>query len=306
MTVLDAPEVAPYRDEPKQMPSGAPGKHGVLDMTFIRRGDRSVLAHLARKAPLLVQRALYWDDQLPDLPCVYVITTSGCVVQGDRLDVSIAVGPDAMAHVTTQSATKIHQMDANFGAQSHRLVLADNAYLELLPGPVIPHRHSRFITRTQATVAETATLLSSELLQPGRKYFGKGELFEFDLYSSALRVSRPDGTPLFTEKLLAEPWRHPVRRAGVMGRFHVLANVTLITPAPHAAQIFEQVVAGADVSADCVAGASRPPNGAGLVYKVLGMETEPVKAKVRAFWDLARKQVTGASVPAARPWGSPL
>jgi urease accessory protein len=155
-------------------------------------------------------------------------------------------------------------------------------------------------------VAESATLLSAELLQPGRKYHDAGELFEFDLFSSTVTASRPDGTPLFTEKLIAEPWRHPVRQAGVMERFDVFANVTLITPPRHAGQIFDQIVPGADASADCVAGASRLPNDAGLVYKVLGMETEPVKAKVRAFWDLARRQVLGAPIPAARPWGSPL
>jgi urease accessory protein len=306
MTVLDAPELAPYTGEPKQMPSGAPGKHGVLDMTFARRGDRSVLAHLAWKAPLLVQQALYWDEHLPDLPCVYIITTSGCVLQGDRLDVSITVGPDAMAHVTTQSATKIHQMDANFAAASQRLSLAENAYLELLPGPTIPHRHSRFITHTHATVADGATLLSAEILQPGRKYHGSGEVFEYDLYSSTLTASRPDGTPLFTEKLVAEPWRHPVRQAGVMGKFDVFANVTLITPQRHAHKIFEQVVPGADTSVDCMAGASRLPDNAGLVYKVLGRETEPVKAMVRAFWKLVRQEVAGAPIPAARPWGPPL
>jgi urease accessory protein len=288
------------------MPSGTPGKHGVLDMSFALRGDRSVLAHLYREAPLLVQQALYWDEHLPGLPCVYIITTSGCVLQGDRLDMSITVGAGAMAHVTTQSATKIHQMDANFAAQSQRLALAEHAYLELLPGPVIPHRHSRFVTRTRATVADSATLLSAELLQPGRKHHGSGELFEFDLYSSTLTASRPDGTPLFTEKLVAEPWRHPVRQTGVMGKFDVFANVTLITPRRHADQIFDQIVPGADTSTDCVAGASRLPNEAGLVYKVLGMETEPVKAKVRAFWDLVRQQVLGAPIPTARPWGPPL
>jgi urease accessory protein len=306
MSLLDAPELAPYQDEPKQMPSGAPGKHGVLDMSFARRGDRSVLAHLYREAPLLVQQALYWDEHLPGLPCVYIITTSGCVLQGDRLDVSVTVGTGAMAHVTTQSATKIHQMDANFAAQLQRLVLAENAYLELLPGPVIPHRHSRFITHTWATVAENATLLTAELLQPGRKHHGAGELFEFDLYSSTLTASRPDGAQLFTEKLIAEPWRHPVRQVGVMGKFDVFANATLITPRRHADAIFEQVVPGADTSTDCVAGASRLPHDAGLVYKVLGMETEPVKAKVRAFWNLVRRQVLGAPIPVARPWGSPL
>jgi urease accessory protein len=278
-------------------------KNGILELSFARRGDRSVLAHLYREAPLLVQQALYWDEHLPGLPCVYVITTSGCVLQGDRFDISVAVGDDAMAHVTTQAATKIHRMDGNFAAQSQRLTLAENAYLELLPGPVIPHRHSRFVTQTEAVVAASATLLSAELLQPGRKHHGRGELFEYDIYSSALTVSRPDGTSLFSEKLVIEPWRHPVRQAGMMGEFDIVANVILVTPPRHAATIFEQVVSGVDADAGCMAGASRLPNDAGLVYKVLGMETEPVKAKVRAFWDLVRREVTGVPVSAARTWG---
>jgi urease accessory protein len=74
-----------------------------------------------------------------------------------------------------------------------------------------------------------------ELVQPGRKYHGAGELFEYDLYSSALEVTRPDGTALCSEKIACEPWRYTVRRAGVMGEFDFLANVTVVTPPPHAA-----------------------------------------------------------------------
>jgi urease accessory protein len=306
MSLLDAAELAPFQDEPEQMPSGAPGKNGALDMSFERRGDQSVLAKLYWRAPLLVQQALYWDEQLPGLPCVYIITTSGCVLQGDRFDVSITLGADAMAYVTTQSATKIHQMDANFAAHSQRLALAENAYLELLPGPAIPHRHSRFITHTQATVADEATLLSGEVLQPGRKHHGAGELFEYDVYSSALSVTRPDGRPLCTEKLVIKPWRDPVRRTGVMGKYDVLANVTLVTPRRHAERVYEQVTLGSGRDAECMTGASRLPNDAGLSYKVLGAETEPVIAKVRAFWDLVRREVADAPVPAARPWRSPM
>jgi urease accessory protein len=273
----------------------------VLELSFARRGNRSVLAHLYREAPLLAQQALYWDEQLPGLPCVYVITTSGCVLEGDRFDISIEVGAGAMAHVTTQAATKIHQMDSGSAAQFQRVGLSENAYLELLPGPVIPHRHSRFVTRTEAVVAESATLISAELLQPGRKHHGGGELFEYDLYSSALTVSRPDGLSLFSEKLVAEPWRQPMRPPGVMGEFDVFANVVVVTPAHRATKIYEQIIPGAD--GGCLAGASRLPNDAGLVYKVLGTETEPVKAKVRTFWDLVRREVTGAPAPPARPWG---
>jgi urease accessory protein len=300
--VPDAPELAAYQDEPKQMRSVAPGKHGALNMQFTRQGSRSLLTHLHRKAPLLVQQALYFDEHLPGLPCVFIITTSGCILQGDRLDISISVGADAMAHITTQAATKIHEMDANFAAQSQQLILAENAYLELLPGPTIPHRHSRFITHTSAAVAPSATLLTAELLQPGRKHHGTGELFEYDLYTSALVLTRPDGTPLCSEKLVCEPWRYSVRRTGVMGEFDVLANVTLATPPPHAEAVLERADTGLDAAAGCMAGASRLPGGAGLIYKVLGKETAPVRTKVREFWKLVRQEVVGAPIPERRPW----
>jgi urease accessory protein len=282
-------------------------QEGILEMTFARRGDRSVLTHLHREAPLLVQQALYWDEHMPGLPCVYVITTSGCVLADDRYDITIDLEAGAAAHITTQAATKIHKMEAGYASQVQRIDLAGDAYLELLPGPVIPQRHSRFVGVTEAIVSESATLLSAEILQPGRKYHGDGELFAYDHYSSALSVRRPDGTSLFCEKFTAEPGRFPMRDAGAMGGFDVFANVTVVTPAAHTARILEQVsdCAGADAhpaNASIMAGASLLPNDAGLVYKVLGAETQPVKARVRAFWDLVRREVAGVPAPAIRPW----
>src|ERR1700733_569789 len=217
-------------------------------MTFARRGERSVLAHLRRQAPLLVQQALYWDEHLPGLPCVYVITTSGCVLEHDVFDISIAVEAGAMAHVTTQAATRLHRMETGSASQAQRVHLAADAYLELLPGPVIPQRHSRFAGETEAVVADSATLLSAEILQPGRKHH-RDELFAYDRYSSALTVRRPDGTRLFSEKLVAEPGRQPVRDAGAMGGFDVFANVVLVTPPAHATRILDRVGAGTGADA---------------------------------------------------------
>ncbi len=305
MSVPDVPELARYQDDSAQRCSGNPGQHGALTMEFARSGSRSVLAHLERQAPLLAQQALYWDERLPEMPCVFVITTSGCILQGDRLDIAISVGPGAMAHVTTQAATKVHEMDAGFAVQSTHLDMAEGSYLEMLPGPVIPHRHSRFATTTTATVAATATVLIAEQLAPGRKHHGNGEVFEYDLYSSALTIARPDGTGLCADRFVSEPWRYPVRQAGVMGEFDVLANVTLAAPSRVADAVLERVEATIDAGAGYMAGASRLPNDAGLVYKVLGKETEPVTAKVREFWQLARRAALGSDIPDTRPWAWP-
>src|SRR5215218_5189241 len=156
------PELAAFQDEPPQMRSGTVGKTGFLRLGFERRGGRTILADLDRRAPYMAQRALYCDQMMPDLAHLFLITTTGCLLQGDRLALDITLGPSARAHVTSQSATKIHAMEANYAAQSQTVVLEDDAYLEFLPDPVIPHRRARFVSDTQICVAPSATLLFSE------------------------------------------------------------------------------------------------------------------------------------------------
>src|SRR5512137_794683 len=130
-------EFAPYRDEPPQMRSGAVGKSGRLRLGFERRDGRTVLANLESRTPYLAQRVLHCDDALPDMAWLFMITTSGCVLQGDRLALDVTLGSGARAHVTTQSATKIHSMDANYAMQAQTFTLGAGSYLEFLPDPLI-------------------------------------------------------------------------------------------------------------------------------------------------------------------------
>jgi len=297
-----ASELARYQDEPRQLATGSPGKVAHLRLGFERRGDRSILADLFRRAPLIVHRAIYWDEEMPQLPCVFIVSNAGGMVQGDRYTISIEVGPAAQAHVTTQSATKIHEMDANHASQKQEIVLHDNAYLEYLPDLVIPHRHTRFLTDTRIAIAPTATLLYSEILMAGRKHHAAGELYEYDLFSSTVRGERPDGTELFTEKFVIKPRQQSVRRVGIMGAFDVFGNVILLTPKRHADPIFEQVPAVVRLDEKWAAGASRLPNDAGLIYKVLGMESAVVRSKIREFWSIVRPEIVGARVPPEFAW----
>lgn len=50
------------------------------------------------------------------------------------------------------------------------------------------------------------------------------------------------------------------------------------------------------------AGITHLPNDAGLLYKVLGAETEPVKRLVRAFCSVVRSEVKGKPLPEEFPW----
>jgi urease accessory protein len=70
----------------------------------------------------------------------------------------------------------------------------------------------------------------------------------------------------------------------------------LCTPKDKADRIQERVEADVDLVNGVAFGAGRLPNNAGLIYKVLGRETEQVKAKVREFWGVVREEVIGTSL----------
>jgi urease accessory protein len=284
------------------MESGTVGKNGFLRLGFARRGRKTAMVDVERRVPFLVQRALYWDQGLPDMACVYLITTSGGILQGDRYSLEIDVGEDARAHLTTQGATKIQSMDTNYAAQAQTIRLHANAYLELLPEPVIPFRRSRFITDTRVERDPSATLLYSEILVPGRRYHHPDECFGFDVFSSRIRAFDPAGRETFCEKYLIEPQKRSIRQVGVMGSFDIYANVLLLTPRAQADAVQAQVGVGFSVEEALAFGASRLPNDAGLVFKVLGNELKAVKEKIREFWTTARSVVTGAVVPPPFLW----
>ena len=297
-----AAELAAFQDEPPQMASGAVGKTGFLHLGFERRGETTILADLDRRAPYMAQRTLYPDPAMPDLAWLFMITTSGCVLQGDRLALDVTLAPGARAHLTTQSATKVHSMDANYALQTQSIALADGAYLEFLPEPLIPHRRARFLSDTRITIAPTATLLYAEIVQPGRKHHHPEECFGVTLLSLAVGAERPGGRTLFTEKLVIDPARRPLRQTGVMDSFDVLGNVILLTSKETADRVHARVDADVDAANGVAFGACSLPNDAGLIFKVLGRETAQVKAKVREFWAIAREEVTGAAIPPPFFW----
>ncbi|ABP39990.1 urease accessory protein UreD [Yersinia pestis subsp. microtus bv. Caucasica] len=249
---VNAPELAKYQDEPAQMRSGAVGKSGYLKLRFAKREHCSILAEMERRVPSLVQKALYWDEEIPELPCVTMISTSGCILQGDRLATDVHVEAGACAHVTTQSATKVHMMNANYASQIQNFIVEEGGYLEFMSDPLIPHRNSRFITDTTISIHPTATAIYSEVLMSGRKYHHADERFGFDVYSSRVAAQNLAGKELFVEKYVLEPKVESLDAVGVMQTFDAFGNVILLTPKEHHDRILARVPAHFDIKGgDC-------------------------------------------------------
>ncbi|MGI5241046.1 urease accessory protein UreD [Dactylosporangium sp. CA-139066] len=290
-----------YDDEPAQRPAGSVGKHGVLRLRLARRGGRTELVELYRQAPLVVQQALHYDEAAPGCACIVVVDTAGGVVQGDRYEIDARLDEHAHAYVTTQSATRVQQMDANHATQANRFVLADGAYLEYLPEPIIPYRTSRFATHTDVVLPSSATALVTEIVLPGRRYHHPGERFGYELLSLSSRVARPDGTEVFAERYRIEPARRDPSAPARLGGYPVFATALVLTPPPVAERVLAGLPQGTDPSG-WSAGATRLPNEAGLAYKVLSHETAPARALIRACWDATRRAVIDRPAPPPFAW----
>ena len=72
----------------------------------------------------------------------------------------------------------------------------------------------------------------------------------YDLLSVCTRAQRPDGTPLFREKMVVEPKEKSVRNIGIMHHYDVFANVIVLTPEKEASQIYEKTRAYIDREKD--------------------------------------------------------
>ncbi|MCA3555729.1 urease accessory protein UreD [Aestuariivirga sp.] len=298
-----AKELRGFQTEPAQMRAAAPGKIGELRLGFSVRHGRSVLHDLYRMAPLLVQQALYWDEAMPELPICAIISVGGGILQGDRYKIDIRLEEGACAQVNTQSANRIHRMDANYASQHQTVTLAPNAYLEYLPDFTIPYRGSRFISQTDIVIAGDATLLYGEMLMTGRKHHHADERFGLDLLSMAVSVRRPDGRKLFAEKILIEKDDVTAGHAAVMKGFDAFASIMCITPPDAAARI--KARCGTNFPADApraISGVSRLPNGAGLVLRAAGVESYDVRREVRRFWKAVREEVRGRTLPEEFLW----
>ncbi len=301
MKHYSAKELERFLSQPKAMKVGTPGKTGYLRMDFeLDTNGKSILRNLDRRVPIIVQQALYFDEEMPEMPCVYILSSGGQNVDGDRYRQLITLRKDAFAFVSTGAATKLAEMKFNHSAMEQVFTLEENAYLEFLPEPTIPCRNTRYFSNTTFIIHHTATIFYSEIFTGGRKYYKDGELFMYDLLSINSQGKRPDGTLLFNEKMLIEPKRQNVRRIGTMHDYDVFANIIIMTPQSSAQIIYNRINPYFDK--DTALGITRLPNNCGLIVKILGKESIPVKETAREICSIVRQTIKGKPLPKEFPW----
>ena len=144
--------------------------HGTAHLAFANSDGATRQGRTFVRDPL---RVLFPRRPEGDLLTAVLVTTSGGLVGGDRLDTEVAVGPDGAVLVTSQAAEKIYR---SAGPDCHcdvTLQVAAGAWLEWLPQETILFDGARLRRRIGASVAPGGRLLAGEILVLGRAAMGE-------------------------------------------------------------------------------------------------------------------------------------
>lgn len=272
----------------------ATGKHGVfaVKLAHDQMTGRTVVREQYSQVPLFAQKALYLEKSLPNMAYMYVMSPSGGVLQGDSYELDVSLSDGAMAHLTTQGATRIYRMEKGFATQHVKLSAGRGCYLEYMPDQIIPYSGSRFYQQT-TLAAHDATIVYSEVLAPGR--VAMGESFQYDI--CCLRVEAVDerGRRRFADSAMLKPKKRDMRAAGIMEQ-DVVGSMYILAPARFVADLARQV--GAAVQG--VGGCSILPHDCGISARVLGKTAGDVRSAMHGAAAAARAVVLGAQFSAIR------
>lgn len=250
--------------------SGAVGRRGIIRLTFEKK-NRTVISEQFSQAPYHVQRAIY-DTERADMALVYLMSSSGGILGRDSHLVDISLGTDAAARITTQGATRIYNTGGHDAAQTQRIHLAPNSYLEFLPDHIVPYRHARYRQSTDIVVDDSACMVYAETISAGR--VSMGESFEYDSCMMNTTATYPDGRLRFVDTALMRPGRRDMSLYGIMGGHVVYGSVYVLVCSTHVSDLCRRFNVMLSGTSEVAGGASIMYNESGVLVRMLADRTD--------------------------------
>lgn len=293
-------EVLSYESDLSQLGVGKAGKLGAIFLLLEKNDlvNKTVIREQFSKVPLFTQRALYLEESLPSMAYIYIISPSGGVLQGDRYRIDIQLSKNAIAHITTQGATRLYRMNKNFATQILNITLDSNCYFEYVPDQIIPYRDSRFYQSVNINLHDTATMIYSETIVPGR--MAMGEYFDYDVCYLKTVAKSHNGSLKLVDTALLEPKRNKLKRFGILEEFNMLSNMYILTPSKYIGILTERISGDLIHYEKVVGGCSVLPNDSGITVRILGNTIDNIKEVIYNILKICRQEIIGAEFSGIR------
>ncbi len=260
------------------------GQNGVIEMKLqVNEDSKTYISSLLSRAPFLIQKAIYPEINLPNFPHVYIMSSSGGILQGDEQKIQIVMGKSSSARITTQSATKIYKMDNGHASQYINLNVQEGSYLEFIPHQIIPFKSSRFYQEVNLEVEKNAVLIYSEIISAGR--IASGEKFDFDLCFLRTSASR-NGRLLFAD-VMSLNQKDKLYLKSVFGGKFFLSSIYIIGNSIPMEPIIEKINL-VTINSSFLAGCSSLPNDSGIIVRILADSASEIMSLTESICEITR------------------
>lgn len=285
-----------YDDELVMRPAGGRDKTAFMRLRFEVVRGKTKMVDTFGAGLNVAHRVNYMDQEKPNMAVVLLQSVGAGIIQGDRIRIQIDVGEGAEVLVTTQAATKLHEMGHNFATQRIDINVEKDAYAEVIMDPLIPCRGSRLYTELNFTVDPSAVLLYQDEITSGR--VARGESFEYDLLYTRMRCTDPDGHLIAADAAVLEPKERGLIGPGLLDGMTEVGTMFIIAPdrednAALAAAMHERL----DEIEGIAGSASAIPEQRGVYVRVLGDRVPTVEGALHRCWEAAREAMLGVGVP---------
>ena len=289
-----------YDKKIEQLDVGKSGKVGLLRLKFEENSDKNktVITDQYSQVPLYTQKALYYDENLPNMAHLFIMSPSGGILQGDRYRMDISLANNAVSHITTQGATRIYKMNSNYATQLININVGKDCYLEFIPDQIIPFRNSRYYQKVSLNVDPSATLIYSEIIVPGR--VAMGELFSYDLCYLKTIGQNIEKNIKFVDNCMLKPKNQNMNTLGMFCYHTVLASVYILTKNENALILNKKINSIIKNNDEVSGGSTILPNNSGLVVRLMCNSSEIIKTEIYDIVRIVRKEILDAEFTGIR------
>ncbi|MGQ0579695.1 MAG: urease accessory protein UreD [Betaproteobacteria bacterium] len=266
-----------------------------LDLAYLMRGGRTILARRSSRGPLAVQKPLYPEG---DAVChTIVLHPPGGIAGGDRMAITLNLQAGANALLTTPGATKWYRSAMLEAAQDVKITAVAGAVCEWLPQENIFFNAANARNAIAVSLESGAVFCGWDVMCLGRT--ASGERFESGSVRQRLCVTRA-GQPMFEELGAIEGGSalldSPVGMAGfpVCGTF-LLAGIEISEAALDACR-------QASPAGKAKWGLTRLPDL--LLARYLGPSAEQAREYFVRIWTIVRPLYSQKAMQIPRIWNT--
>lgn len=168
------------------------------------------MSHCLATAPLKIAKTFAQEEGIE----VCVMDCSPGLLAGDSYLFDWHLEADTRVKITTQGFTRVHPSRDHPCQVRQHFRLERGAVLEWFPQPLVLYREAALRSECEIELDAGAALLMGEIVCAGRT--GRGEAFEFQLWTNHVRVRR-EGRLIFVSQTGLRPQAFDPKRVGGWG-----------------------------------------------------------------------------------------